>query len=144
MTLEEFTTLLETYGADPQRWPASQREAGEAFLRVSEAGRAKWEATRALDALFHYDRDNLARDPVRQNAVINHALRRIRNQAPAFSFDWRWLFSKPAGAIAAAALLAGWLSGATLDTDLPLTAGSGDYAISTLLGGSAISVEDLL
>ncbi len=144
MTIEEFTTLLSTYGADLERWPAEQRDAGTAFLRTSETGREKWEAARALDTLFRHDRDNIAVDPARQNAIVNHALRRIRTQPPAFSFDWRWLFSKPAGAIAATALLAGWLSGAILGADLPRTAAPGNYAISTLLGGPAISVEDLL
>jgi hypothetical protein len=142
MTIEEFTTLLETYGADLQRWPAGQREVGEAFLRVSEAGRTKWEAARALDTLFQHDRDRIAVDAMRRNAIVNDALRRIRNQPSPSSFDWRWLFSKPAGAVAAAALVAGWLSGAMLSADLP--AARGDYAISTLLGGPAISVEDLL
>jgi hypothetical protein len=144
MTIEEFTTLLSTYGADLERWPAEQCDAGTAFLRISETGREKWEAARALETLFRRDRGNIAVDPARQNAIVNNALRRIRVQPPTFSFDWRWLFTKPAGAIAVAALLAGWLSGATLGTDAPLTAASGNYAISTLLGGQAISVEDLL
>jgi anti-sigma factor RsiW len=144
MTIEEFTTLLSTYGANLERWPAAQRDAGAAFLRASDTGQEKWEAARALDTLFRHDHDSIAVDPARQNAIVNVALRRIRLQPPAFSFDWRWLFSKPAGAIAATALLAGWLSGAMLGTDVRLTAASSNYAISTLLDGPTISVEDLL
>jgi hypothetical protein len=52
VTLERLRHLLEAYGADPERWPAEEREAALGLLAVSpEAQAARVEAAR-LDALL--------------------------------------------------------------------------------------------
>jgi hypothetical protein len=61
MTSEEFLRMLETYGADPARWPVGQRQAA---LRCSKTPdpeiRAAWQHARSLDTLL----DTLEHPPV--------------------------------------------------------------------------------
>jgi hypothetical protein len=142
MTLEEFIRLLNTYGADFQRWPKELRDAAGSFCRDSDEGRARWEAARALDTLFHLDRERTV-DTARNTAVTNAALRRIRVSSER-SFDWRWLFSKPLGAAAAGLVLAGWLAGVFLGPSTEPLPERGVYAVSALLGGDAATFEDPL
>jgi len=42
--------LIDTYGADPLRWPEVQRSRADELLRISKPARAHLEAARSLDA----------------------------------------------------------------------------------------------
>jgi hypothetical protein len=142
MTPDEFTRLLDTYGTDLRRWPEEHRDAAESLRRSSDEGRRKWAAAEALDALFRQDRDRIAA-PARNAAVLNAALRRIRN-ASERSFDWRWFISKRWGTAAAATVLAGWLAGAVLGPAIQPSPERGISAVSALLGDETANIEDLL
>lgn len=48
MNAQRFEALLETYGAEPLRWPEAERPAAQAFSRTAQ-GQAAIEAARALD-----------------------------------------------------------------------------------------------
>jgi hypothetical protein len=52
MTEARFAALLDAYGAEPDRWPASERAAGLAYLESSEEARAAMEPAAALDGLL--------------------------------------------------------------------------------------------
>ncbi len=52
MTEARFAALLESYGAEPDRWPASERAAGIACSRASLGAGAALERAAALDALL--------------------------------------------------------------------------------------------
>src|SRR5262249_61702206 len=52
MTLDRFAVLLDAYGADPARWPDTERAAARALLDRSSEARARRDAAAALDALL--------------------------------------------------------------------------------------------
>ena len=109
MTLEEFSRLLDTHGADLARWPDAQRDAARRLCEASPAARGQWMAARRLDMLLAAGRAP-APDPARQARVVAGAMARIRARAEPL-LDWRWLFTRPIGAAFAASLVAGWLVG---------------------------------
>lgn len=113
MTPNEFRTLLDTYGADPDRWPSALRDPARALAGRDLTARRLWEAARRLDALLA-DAARMPADTAREAAVINAALRRLRTRQ-AERPDWRWLFSRPMRAAFAATILVGWLAGVSLD-----------------------------
>ncbi|WP_316977395.1 hypothetical protein [Shumkonia mesophila] len=147
MNLEQFIRLLDTFGADFRRWPDAQRVAGEALLDASPAAREKWEAAQRLDALFTLDRRRLEQtvraDSGRTAAITDAALRQIRAR-PTRSWDWRWLFSKPVGAILAATALAGWLAGVVISPAWQSSPQLGVPAVALLLGYGAAGIEEWL
>ncbi|MFC3125968.1 hypothetical protein ACFOD4_12940 [Pseudoroseomonas globiformis] len=49
MRLDEFSRLLETYGADPAHWPEARRMAAQALLEVSPGAQALHNSARFLD-----------------------------------------------------------------------------------------------
>jgi hypothetical protein len=109
MRLEDFSRLLDTHGADPERWPEVPRAAARALCAVSTAARAQWMAARRLDALLAAGRAPVP-DPARQARIVAGAMARLRKRAEPL-LDWRWLFPRPIGAAFAASLVAGWLVG---------------------------------
>jgi hypothetical protein len=142
MTLEEFSWLLDTYGTDLRRWPEGHRDAAESLRRTSHEARHKWAAAEALEALFHQDREP-SFPPERQAAIVNAALRHIRN-ASEESFDWRSYFSRRWAFAAAAAVFAGWLAGAVLGPAIQPSSERGISAVSVLLGDEPTSIEAIL
>jgi anti-sigma-K factor RskA len=50
MTVARFHSLVDAYGAAPQRWPAAERAAAEALLAGSGEARLKLAAAQGLDA----------------------------------------------------------------------------------------------
>lgn len=52
VSLTRLRELLDTYGADPGRWPADERMAAEALLADSPEARNWREAARSLDAIL--------------------------------------------------------------------------------------------
>ncbi len=84
MDRQRFEHLLEAYGADFARWPAEERQAGEAYaaahadeVAVSRGGE------RALDALLDTQRTSHVAAPELLTARILAAHKRQR------AFDWR-------------------------------------------------------
>ena len=110
MTLDQFTRCLDTYGADFRRWPDKERADGESLRDALPEGRERWEAARQLDALFALDRASAA-DRARYVAITDAALRRIRNTPARKPPDWRYLFTRPMGALLGATLAAGLIAG---------------------------------
>lgn len=109
MTPQDFSRLLDTYGADAERWPAAQRAAAQALCDVSTAAREQWIAAKRLDALLVASRAPPP-DPARQARIIAGAMARIRSRAEPL-LDWRWLIPPPVAAAFAASVVAGWLVG---------------------------------
>ena len=54
MNAERFAVILEAYGAEPRRWPVSERRAAEAFAATPEGGRLLAEAAAVDDLLLAY------------------------------------------------------------------------------------------
>jgi hypothetical protein len=81
--LDRLQTLLDVYGADPQRWPAHERDAAWQLVQQSSAAQALHRQALALDAMLDADRV----------PPPDAALRtRILSTLPAPRADWRrWL-----------------------------------------------------
>jgi hypothetical protein len=109
MSPGDFSRLLDTHGADPERWPDAQRAAARALCEVSTAARDQWMAAKRLDSLLAAGRAPVP-DPARQARIVAGAMARLRARAEPL-LDWRWLFPRPIGAAFAASLVAGWLVG---------------------------------
>jgi hypothetical protein len=54
MTRQQFEHLLDTYGADLQRWPEAHRQAARALVAQDDAARAALDAAARLDALLDH------------------------------------------------------------------------------------------
>lgn len=52
MTLEDFEALVGTYGADPARWPAGEREDAQSFLMQSDEAQGVLAEALMLDQLL--------------------------------------------------------------------------------------------
>lgn len=52
MTPEEFTALLDTYGADLTRWPHAHRQSAQRLLQASEQARDAFAEAQELDAVL--------------------------------------------------------------------------------------------
>ena len=52
LTLDRLAQLLDAYGAAPERWPHTEREAAERLVDQSAAARARWEDAADLDRLL--------------------------------------------------------------------------------------------
>ena len=52
MSLERLRALLDAYGANPDRWPPEEREAGRALLAQSPEARRRRDASAQLDAIL--------------------------------------------------------------------------------------------
>jgi hypothetical protein len=52
LTLQRFLELVEAYGGELSRWPAAEREAAAALVRVSEPARAALAAEAELDQVL--------------------------------------------------------------------------------------------
>jgi hypothetical protein len=142
MTLDEFTRLLDTYGADLNRWPANKRDEAVLLRRNSVPAEVKWQHAEALEALFRRDRSQ-GDVAGRHAAITNAALRRIRAETER-PVSWRYLFTRSWGAAAAAAVLAGWLAGVVIGPRLESPPDRGVSAIAALLEAGPSNIEDLL
>lgn len=108
LSLEEFRHLVECYGAEPARWPASRREEARALLAASPQAQQYLAAEQRLDDALG------ALQLPEPSARLRAHIATIPLRHPQRSLRWRfWPFETwhPALALAAAAgfgLLLGW------------------------------------
>ena len=110
MNIDRFKILLDGYGADPARWPAAERAAGEAFARTTPEAASLIAAARALDrTLACVPAAAPALDPVAVAAAASAAPQRRARQPrrPGFGFAFAW----PNFAGLAAAMVVGFVVG---------------------------------
>ncbi len=74
MNRERFEQLLDAYGADPKRWPSSERAAAEAYAQAHAAEAAVLlREARGLDAAMDAARETVKPDPARVAAILAKA-----------------------------------------------------------------------
>lgn len=120
MTLDDFTRLLDTYGADLRRWPAQERVAAGRLIATSERARRLQADAQKLDQLLAQDRAHPA-GPARGPAIVRAALDEIRAQPTPVGLSW--LLAQPAAMVLAplalAGCIAGWMMAPLLDAPQP-------------------------
>lgn len=77
MSRSRFEAILDAYGADPRRWPDSERAAAQAFARTDARGPALLAAAADLDALIRLPAPAPASDALRE-AIVGAAKARPR------------------------------------------------------------------
>lgn len=97
MGLDRLTSLIDAYGADPERWPADERAAALLLLAESAEARAYAEDAAALDALLDRVplRPTVTVDPASLAARIARAPARPQPRRRSFGERWgaeRWGF----------------------------------------------------
>jgi anti-sigma-K factor RskA len=123
MTLDRLRAIVDAYGADPARWPAAERTAGEALLAGSAAARALVAEAADLDAALDAV-PALQPTPAMRTAILAAAPRPAASSLLAQLRDgWRELFSelggwRMAGGVLAASLVLGIVSGGLLSEGL--------------------------
>jgi hypothetical protein len=134
MNVDLFTQLLETYGANLDRWPEEQRSAAEELLKSSIEARSKQRAAQHFEELFRLDRADP--DTARMRMVMSSAMRRIRSERRE-AMSWHWLFSPTVAAVFAAMLLMGCFLGVRTPA-VPADPGArpAETALNALLGYS--------
>lgn len=118
MTLERLRTVIEAYGTDTARWPAAEREPAAALVAESAAARALLAAAAPLDELLDAV-PAVAPTPAMRAAILAAAPR----ATPRPGDGWRALIGdlggwRLAGAVLAASLVLGIVSGGWLSTGL--------------------------
>lgn len=119
--------LLESYGADSERWPADRRQAALQYLEGSAEARALCEEAAGLDAAL--DRAAApAPAPELMSAILAAATARAPRfwAAPIWPFGPAW---KPVSALAAAAIL-----GIVAGSQVPGSFASSEQAIEGEIG----------
>lgn len=113
MTEERILQLLESYGADPIRWPAEERAAAQTFLAANETPvlRTAVAEAQAMDGLL---------DATSQPVLSQEAWGRLRADAAVKApdgflnrlrtwVDWPGPLWQPAGAMALSLMVGIWL-----------------------------------
>jgi hypothetical protein len=111
MTLDQFRQLAETWGGDPDRWPAETRAAAQ-VIAASEPGAAMLREQLAFDALLRAPPEV---SPARAGCAGLAVLQRIASgeaRAPWYRRLWNASSLLPAGSLACSALVGLWLAGA--------------------------------
>ena len=116
MNLQRFAAIIESYGAEARRWPASERTAAEALLRDSLAARAMLGEATAMDRLLDAV-PALASTPDLRGSVLAQAPRKSQISLTArLAAAWQELLGelggwRIAGTALAASLVLGVLTG---------------------------------
>jgi hypothetical protein len=115
MTFERLTSLIDAYGAEPERWPADERAAGLLLLANSAEARAYAHEAAALDALLDRVplRPTVTVDPAALAARIVRAPARPAPKQPSFAVRWGFGFGWANIAALAAAGIVGFMVGWT-------------------------------
>ena len=134
MDKERFEALIDAYGARPERWPASERAAAEAFAASSIEAMAWLDRARrldeALDAWTMEPAGAVLRERVVAGGPKQHAARRGANVRRLW-----W-----AGAGLAAACAMGMVVGANLDQTGLFSSPSADASAALLTPGDSLTV----
>ena len=138
MTPERLRAVVESYGTSPPRWPAAEREAAAALLAESAAARALVTDAAPLDELLDAV-PAVAPTPAMRAAILSMAPRVAPR--PRAGDGWRALIGelggwRLGGAVLAASLVLGIVSGGWLSTD-PTSESSPDLLQLALLDDSA-------
>ena len=110
MNIDRFKVLLDGYGAEPARWPATERAAAEAFARTSPEAALLIAAARALDRTLEcMPTAAPALDPVAVAAAASAAPQRRARQPRRSGFGFGLAWPNLAGL--AAAMVVGFVVG---------------------------------
>jgi len=126
MTLERLRAVIESYGVSPPRWPAAERESAAALLAESAAARALVTGAAPLDTLLD------AVPAIAPTSAMRAAILALAPRAALRSGDgWRGLIEalggwRLAGAVLAASLALGIVSGGWLSTGGTVTESAPD------------------
>jgi hypothetical protein len=118
MDLGRFQRLLETYGADPEHWPAEERDLALALVARSATARAHRDEAARLDALL----DAVPAAQPSPELVARVLAAAPRAPARAARPVRRWPWAAAAASLAAAAALTLWLRSPAPQGTAPLTA----------------------
>lgn len=129
MTLERLATLLDAYGAHPERWPTAERDAALALLDRSPEARRLRDQAGALDALLDRAPGATPSPDLGRRVLAGAPRPAVVRRRPA-----RSVRAGAAVALAAAASLVVWLGTRTATTpslDPAAVAQLGDYDVPT-------------
>jgi len=133
MNPKRLERLIEAYGAEPARWPASERAAGERHLADHHAAQARLNAARALDAAL----DAWGPQPVTAElrARVLAAAPQGRARRPVWTLRGLWLSGAGLAACAAGAITGAVLIAPSLASAFPVDRGE---TASALTGGLSV------
>lgn len=86
MTPERFAQIVETCGCQPERWPAQDRVAAEAWLRENSQAQALWAEFAQLEALL--DALPVPAMPGLEQRVLRRAASLTRDSLLDRALDW--------------------------------------------------------
>lgn len=131
MKIERFKTLIETYGANPARWPEAERVAALLFAEQSAEARDALQEAAAFDRLLDTGETEPATRALEDRILATFPERTVRGRAPWLTL--RWI---PAGAVACSLAL-GLAVGAALPGLAGVSDATVDPALIALSGGDA-------
>ncbi len=134
---ERFRTLVESYGANPDRWPAEERQAMEKLAAESEDARAWLGEQRRLDTWLKAAPD-IAPSPALLRRVAEIP---ARHHAPRAAWVWPFGRLRNALAVAAAAAAMGMIVGLAMPVVTSDDGGEDWDELSSLALGADISEE---
>ena len=91
MTRNEFTELLDIYGADLSRWPQDKLKSALDLTEKDSAARDAFDRTLALEDMLRGDEIPDASQPALENRIMA-AINDLPVQAPAVSAARTWFF----------------------------------------------------
>jgi hypothetical protein len=114
MTIERLGQILDAFGADPARWPKTDRDGALALLAHSREAQRLREEARRLDALLNEAGEaiELRLDAKGVVAAIKDAtgnVHRLPKSRPKFSLIGAWPGFAGLAAAAAAGFIVGWM-----------------------------------
>jgi hypothetical protein len=131
MNIERFRSLLEAYGANPARWPETERVAALLFAEQSAEARDALQEAAAFDSLL-----DMAETQATTRALEDRILATFAERPPAQLSPWFTLGWIPAAA-AACSLALGLAVGAALPGLAGVNDNAVDPALIALGGGEA-------
>lgn len=132
MNIERFKILVESYGANPARWPEAERVAALLFAEQSAEARDALQEAAAFDRLLDTAETQAATRALEDRILATFPERTVKARAPWFTL--RWI---PAAAVACSLAL-----GLAVGAALPGLVGVSDMsavdpALIALSGGDA-------
>ena len=138
MTLDRLKEIVGAYGADPARWPATERVAAQDLLERSAAARRLRDEAAALDRI-------LDQAPQAASSALL-AARILRSQPQPRRTDARSLFTElwPDGPAwrPAAALAASMVLGLAVGAFTPLFLGPGDASVDDEIASFWVDADE--